>query len=336
MKRLKAVRGFTLLELLVAVVITLLLAGIMLSVTTGTLTLWRRTQDDFTTHTQARLALDLLERDLQSAVHRHEDSGTVWLAAEVINAPGALVNHGWRLTSFMKPAGPSSQQLLPDPLMGFAPTIAAARFGLSGVWLRLITTNVESEGSLPVAVSYQLVRRPVSGNGAAATNPADIRYSLFRSAVSSEHLFVAGNDVTGPAYGSGSAVSGQARTASTIANPHLSDLLATNVVDFGLWLYVRETDGSLRRIFPATNADLTHAGIDLTVPDDGSRFPEVADIMIRVLTDEGARVLDAMEHSNGAVSRPAIHATDADWWWSVVEEHSRVFTRQVEIKGGRP
>ena len=72
--------GFTLLELLVAVAITLLLAGIMLAVTTITLGLWRRTQDNFSSGTTAKLALDLLERDLQSAIHRADGRGNVWLA----------------------------------------------------------------------------------------------------------------------------------------------------------------------------------------------------------------------------------------------------------------
>ena len=44
MKSLCKTAGFTLLELLVAVTITLLLAGIMLSVTTSTLTIWRHTR----------------------------------------------------------------------------------------------------------------------------------------------------------------------------------------------------------------------------------------------------------------------------------------------------
>src|SRR5450759_3925443 len=94
--------GFTLLELLVAVTITLILAGLMLTVVTSTLNLWQRTQNSFTTSAQAALALDLIERDLHAAVFR-QDGGT-WLAVDVINAPSLLIPHGWLTLATMKPA----------------------------------------------------------------------------------------------------------------------------------------------------------------------------------------------------------------------------------------
>jgi len=30
------------------------------------------------------------------------------------------------------------------------------------------------------------------------------------------------------------------------------------------------------------------------------------------------------------------HATDAAWWWAVVDANSTVFTRRIEIKGAAP
>ncbi len=315
--------GFTLLELLVAVAITLLLAGIMLAVTTGTLGLWRRTQDDFSSGTAAKLALDLLERDLQSAIHRADGRGNVWLAAEVINVPSALAGHGWLTTALMKPATNESQRLVPDPGGGQAPGIAEARFGLSGVWLRLFAATAESgsELALPRALSYQLARRPVSG-AVSPANLADVRYMLFRSFASNQATFAAGYDVT---TGNG----------SVLTNPSTSnDTLAVNVVDFGVWLYARNSAGELRRIYPADNGDFVHTATDAAAPGDTERFPVVADVMLRVLTEEGARLLDAMERANGAVSRPGNFPSDAEWWWAVVEANSHVYVRRVEMKGG--
>jgi prepilin-type N-terminal cleavage/methylation domain-containing protein len=323
MNRASSQRGFTLLELLVAVTITLLLAGITLTVTTGTLNLWRRTQDTFTAGTQAKLALDLIERDLQAAVHRRDAKGTVWLAADVSNTPGALPGHGWLTVPVMKPASGASQLLVPDPVNGLAPTIADARFGLSGVWLRFIAATVESESerALPRAIAYQIARRPVSGP-VAATNPAEVRYTLLRTAVSNQTSFANGFNVV-------------TDYAATLTNPGTgTDALATNVVDFGIWLYVRDATAALRRIYPADNSHLSHAATDAVAPGDAERFPEVADVMVRILTDEGARILDAMERANGAITRPAFFANDAEWWWAVVEANSRVYTRRVEIKGG--
>ncbi|MDB6166704.1 MAG: hypothetical protein JWQ83_1844, partial [Lacunisphaera sp.] len=267
-------QGFTLLELLVAVTITLLLAGIMLALTTGTLNLWRHTQDNFSAGTQARLALDMIERDLQTASWRRDGLGTVWLAVDVINNPGTLTNHGWQSATMMKPAGSESQRLVPDSTNGLTPDIGDARFGLSGAWLRFIGTNLDASGSVPVAIAYQVARRPVSGTNVTATNPAEVRYTLFRSAVAADNTMASGNNVTAAAYASASASSGTARAPSTLTNPNTTgDTLATNVVDFGIWLYVRDSSGALRRIYPADNSDLSHLATDAVSPGDPSRFP---------------------------------------------------------------
>src|SRR5258708_3395831 len=173
--------GFTLLELLVAVIITLVLAGLMLTVVTNTLNLWHRTQDNFSTSAQANLTLDMVERDLQAAIFR-KDGGT-WLAVDVINNSDNLATHGWLTpTAASKPATTESQRLVPVAA-GTTPLIGDARFGLSGVWLRFITTNVESGGSPPIAVAYQIARPPLTGSPV-ATTPADGRYTLFRAALS--------------------------------------------------------------------------------------------------------------------------------------------------------
>ena len=323
--------GFTLLELLVAVVITLVLAGLMLTVVTNTLNLWHRTQDNFSTAAQAKLVLDMAERDFQAAPFRKD--GVTWLAVDVINSVGSLNTHGWLAsTAAIKPATTESQRLVPTT-SGTTPLIGDARFGLSGAWLRFITTNVESGGSLPIAVSYQIARRPLSGIISAASQ-ADVRYTLFRAAVSTDNTFANGNDMTATGYASGSSTPAASRNAATITNPNSGDALATNVVDFGVWLYVRDTTtGSLRRIFPADNSDIAHAAHDTGTAPDATRFPDVADVMVRILTEQGAGLLAEIESGNGRITRPSNYVSDPEWWWGVVEANSRVYTRRVEVKG---
>lgn len=332
MNRTRPAQGFTLLELLVAVSITLVLAGLMLTVVTGTLNLWHRTQDGFSTATQAKLALDMVERDFQAMLSR-KDGGN-WLAVDVVNTPGNLATHGWLVpAAAIKPATSESQRLLPLSNNGAAPLISDARFGMSGAWLRFISTNVESAGSLPVAVAYQVARRPLSGAIVASTQ-ADVRYTLFRAAVSAANTFTSGNDVTVPVYGSNSATPAGPRSAATLTNPNSTDALATNVVDFGVWLYVRDpASGGLRRIFPTDNADLNHVARDSGAAADATRIPEVADVMLRILTEQGATLLAQIESGGGRITRPPDYASDAEWWWGVVEANSRVYTRRIEIKG---
>jgi len=322
-------RGFTLLELMVSVVLTLAMAAMMLTVTAGTLGFWRRAQDGFTTGAQAKLALDFLQRDLQSAVFRAEDA-TTWLAVTVTNSTTGLTGRGWQVVPRMKPAAEESLRLVPGPADGHAATIAEARFGLAGAWLRLITHNVEASGSLPTAVSYQLVRRPVSGAEISPSNPAEVRYTLFRSAVAPTVTLSTGHDVL-IGYGSTQEASPPVRSAPSLMNPSTaSDALLGNVVDFGVWLYLRTPEGELRRVFPSDGSDLEHQARN-SAGADAAVFPQVADLMLRVLTSEGARQIAALEQ--GIVARPAAYATDAAWWWGVVEQHSRVYVRRVEFKG---
>lgn len=75
----KATRhGFTLVELLVAVGITAVLAAVLLSLVTSTLTLWGRSAVALSMDNQATLILDRVQRDLESAVVRR-DIDVTWL-----------------------------------------------------------------------------------------------------------------------------------------------------------------------------------------------------------------------------------------------------------------
>ncbi|MEJ1973191.1 MAG: hypothetical protein WDM96_12240 [Lacunisphaera sp.] len=165
-----------------------------------------------------------------------------------------------------------------------------------------------------------------------------MRYNLYRSAVSNAETFANGCDVLAAAYGSASntpssALSTAYRQSRNVTNPSHANLLASNVVDFGCWLYVRDAGGELVRIYPAAVGDLSHQVVGQGSASD-SRFPEVVDLMVRILSDEGAGIIAAIE--SGRVTRPSIYPTDAAWWWSEIEANSAVFTRRVEIKGGVP
>ena len=324
--RMTRCKGFTLLELLVAVSITVLLVGLILAVTTGVLNLWRRTQGGFGAGAEAKLALDLLERDLQSALYRAD--GNTWLAVDVTNSAAGLGNRGWLTSGAIKPATAESLRLLPESDTGGVRHLSEARFGLSGAWLRFIASTAESssELALPRAVAYQICRRPLTGP-VSESNPAAVRYTLFRAAVGSDNTFAAGYNLLAGNYASTSGTPLATRSPATLTNPNVTDALASNVIDLGVWLYVREGDGSLRRVYPVTTGDLSHA-----VQSGAEEMPQVADIMLRILSEEGATLIENIER--GRVTRPAHHANDAEWWWAVAEAHSRVYTRRIEIKGG--
>lgn len=325
----RTVAGFTLLELLAAAAITVLLVGLVLAVTTGALELWRKGQADFVVLSDAGIALDLLERDLQCATSTTVDA--TWLAITLVKDGQDLRNRGWLRDGVRyKPGGEGSFRPLPGSGSADGSALGEARFGLAGAWLRVITATAESgsEPALPRAVAWQIARRPLTGVVSPA-NPAPRRYLLFRSALAAGETFAHGGDLAAPAFTSSSEAPSGTRAPSTMMNPAVADAVIANVVDFGVWLYARGADGALRRTFPTT--------------DDGGEFrtnpataapPAVADVFVRVLTEEGARQIELIE--TGRLVRPREHSSDEAWWWSVADTHSRVFTRRIELKGGSP
>jgi prepilin-type N-terminal cleavage/methylation domain-containing protein len=297
-------RAFTLIELLVAMAITMLLAGLLLTATTSLLQAWRRTQGDAAVAMAANLVLDQIERDLQSAVFRA--NGNIWLDGRMLDS-GQLPNHGWDLTAegVLKPDA-ESVRLLPEPNDDAPSRITDARFGRSGLWLRFVTADREGNaGTVPVAVGYQIVRR----NVASTVSPA-YRYGLFRTRMSSVDTF---NFVLGPGLTDDSPTS--------LISPTLGDLLASNAVDFGIWLATRDVNGVEQPVYPA-------GSLGQGVKAGAARG--VVWVMVRILTEEGANLIEALERGH---SVPPPDRSTGDWWWEQAEAHSRVFIRRIELKG---
>lgn len=288
-------RGFTLVELIVALGITLLLATMSLLAVRGLLALWQRAHGGGIGAIEAKLALDQLERDIHSAILRKD--GTVWCDVRVV-ADAELAAHGWDLTGPRVKPGEASGRLLGD---GGGSSIAGARFGRAGAWLRLVTSDYDGEtgASRPVAISYQLARRAAG-------------YALFREKMSAKATF---ENVMGVGFGAAS-------PAALVAVEN-DDVLASNVVDFGVWVFTRDATGRRVRLFPTTNV----APVAAEFPGGGD--PVVMEIMIRMLTDEGATRLQAFESGHVDVA-PGSGGDEA--WWALVEAHSRVYARTIELK----
>lgn len=311
--------GFTVIELLVAITITVVLAGLLISVTSGALDVWQRTQSRLTMNAQVKVALDLLARDLQAVVR--PPTADIAFAVDVVPT-GELGAHNWRMADpLIKPDDAVSLQVLANATRA-EQRITDARFGRSGIWLRMISTNVESGNSLPTALAYQINRRPISGSVNEAES-ASVRYTLYRTKISSDVAFNQGYDLLLPFYAS---LSLSPRGA--LVAPSTDEALCDNVVDFGVWCYVRQPDGSLGDpVYPAGNKAVRYhaSGASGAV----NPIPDVVDVMLRVLTNNGAERLEQMEL--GRVTRPPEFASNDAWWWSVVEAESQVFTMRIEV-----
>jgi type II secretory pathway pseudopilin PulG len=341
--------AFTLIELLVAAAITALIGVLILMVTGHMMAAWSRTSGQLAAEAQARVVLDVLSLDLQSALYR--DDGRVWLSVEVLDRTD---NSGlWVSASRQKPAGAANGSLRLD-----APSVADARFGQAGVALRFFTSarglndgtspdRVASTASAPCAVAYQIIRRRSGSNPAGTEEKYLLHRALVRPAQAGTRpgtLETGFNldpaDDTGGYLRPDSANDGtQPGDPFSLGHPDNPEcLLAENVVDFGVYLYRRAAGGDLQRIFPIDESDGRHlARTPASGPDAKECFPEVVDVMVRVLTDDGARQVALLESRSGPPgTRPVRYRTDAEWWWGLAEANSRVFTRRIVLPAQLP
>lgn len=350
--------GFTLVELIVAMSITIVLAGIMISVVAGILSAWNRSRGQLVASNQAKVVLDQLVTDLEGAFFKSDDG--VWFATSILesnNSAASESNANLASDRNWVISGSQSVSIKPrtdaDP-RGFvldAPSIADCRFGMAGVWLRFFTTKQDSydtwrDASAPTAVSYQLVRRNVT-----SSSSSEIRYMLYRSEVrvvassgGSPGTFETGYDLH-PLGGSYTTPNDSEGHPGNLIDAPAVRVIANNVIDFGVRLYVRE-GSAFRLVFPAqaaTNGSSPVVGTpsdsDSTVPEEElfhlaagtfpdsadfyrEAFPHIVEIHLRVLTDEGARLIQNLEAGRIAGN-----------WWDIALANSRVFTRRVEILG---
>jgi prepilin-type N-terminal cleavage/methylation domain-containing protein len=217
------------------------------------------------------------------------DGGDTWLAAGIAAEVGGVSAVGRS-----KPVGDISLALGGGRL-------DEARFGGGGAWLRCVTTRRGRNTSLetisaPVLVDYRIQRRPgASGTGF---------HVLARTELSPEQLMRRETLMTETDG------EGEIQTASV-----------EGVVDFGIRCLFRDNGlGSADFVFPP---------IPRPDREGATRIPAVVDVMVRILTDEGARLLARFE-DGGSPLPPSANAAEA--WWEIVLQHSHVYTRRVVLR----
>ncbi len=352
-------RGFTLIELLVAAVITAVLAGFIVTIVSNVSGFWNRASGRLSTEAQARYILDQLSLDLSSAHFR--DDGNTWMAADVFNnATGVPQNGLWQpAAANPKPTTAGAT----GSLNMTTPSISDARFGAAGVWLRFFTTkrgsNTAADNttlSAPVAVGYQIIRRfsaasPTSQKTAYLFHRAEARPATIPPA-NRPGVFESGYNITAAAY---STTNNGTNNGATTGDPrsiqvpgsrtNFASVIGENVIDFGVRCYVRDVaqPTGLRLVFPASNEKGTasnaatarlRAQFPPDIPADSRNYnfvmPDVVDVMVRILTDEGARLIAAYETANSPLSVPA-GITAQQYWWQIAAANSQVFTRRVVV-----
>ncbi len=310
-------KGFTLIELLVATGVTVILVALMITIVSNLLGAYNRSSGVLASRNQASLVLEQLSAEIESLVVR--DSVEVTLAATIrgnnIAGTGSSESEKPTGTYSFAEAGsyqPGENSLAiqepPDsPLGPFAP-IDYLRFGQGGTWLRFISSapSLTNDDSGVRAIGYQIALNPVTS----APN-APLQYMMYRSEVSAQDTFDNGYelDPNSPDYN---------YNGTVLANPGESEIIAGNVIDFGVRLYGTNSNRERVLLFPLNTSDTEY----FASGRGAQGYPRFVEVMVRILTPEGERLLSALRNPNVSIEQG---------WWEIVEEHSEVYSKVIKI-----
>ena len=88
--------AFTLIEIMVASVVMIVLTGLVIQITSEVLKVWSRSSGKLSANAEARIAMDLLTQDLETAVFRN--NGQRWLEARQLDLGDPLTGGNFKTT----------------------------------------------------------------------------------------------------------------------------------------------------------------------------------------------------------------------------------------------
>jgi prepilin-type N-terminal cleavage/methylation domain-containing protein len=289
-------RAFTLIEIMVATVIMVVLVGLVIQITSEVLKVWTRSSGKLSANAEARIALDLITQDLETAVFRN--NGQQWLRVE---APKNTEAGGGSLytdqTVSLKLFSPALDRPKEDDL------------------------GVAIPGDI-CAIGYRLAYKK-SYDGA---NAPEV-YALYRRVIDPKVTF---DDY----LGSGSSGPQLTLTDGTLwadfgANNSITDetnYLAGNIIEFKVLIYEQPAIvGALVVPVNATPEGKLETGRDYAYGGDSVADSAVsteqllyADIILTVVSDTGLEMLNNL----GKIPESAAE---------VVQQHGDTFARRVNF-----
>jgi type II secretory pathway pseudopilin PulG len=323
--------AFTLIEIMVATVVMVVLTGLVIQITSEVLKVWNRSSGKLAANANARVAMDLLTQDLESAVFRN--NGLQWLRSEKDTT--RLNTNTVSLKLF------SSALDRPNP------------------------PNGEDVAGDVCAIAYQLDRRdPVTGSSDMRDGYDNRLWILYRMvvppAITFEHLL--GRKAPGAPKSiqeelpSTNKSGEESQWRDSVNSPYFYDFsytaethyLVSNIVSFDIDFYV-EDDGDPTTLnivsedASGTSSDTRYGfGLDNPVLSNGAtvgpqaynwedspspqqlayRKPlSYATIRLTVLSDQGAQMLQNIDRISETVD-------------DVIRMHGETYIRRVNLLGG--
>lgn len=287
--------AFTLIEIMVATAVMVILVGLVIQITNEVLKVWNRSSGKLSANSEARLAMEFLTQDLETAVFR--DNGMQWLRVEgPIDAGDDYADKTVALNLF-------------------APALDRPKTDAAG-------------GPIPgdiCGIAYRLAFKE-------AYRGSDTKvYALYRNIVDSKttfnQLMGSGNQetLTGGEWSEGTVTDESNYLVTNIVDFKVIVYYQSTPSDSSI---VAEYNGAKSGNAWEITGNYIYGGNQFSGYDEeipAQVKPLYADIMLTMITDEGLEILQNM-----AAGRSGTGYDDAK---DVVREHGQKFIRRVQFAG---
>ena len=293
MKSMRSTRpGFTLLELLVSVSVTVLMLTMLVALVGATSRSWREGRARLETNQEARVALEILSRDLQSMIIRDTPTGASWLEA---HQPETVVESGG------VDAGTSMELYFFSPITDRETAVAE---------------EDDPTGTI-CGLRYVLAHQDPVTAGDAEGGELQM-FGLYRDVRSPEDTF---NDLLGEE---------NLEDAFAATDPEQEEFLASNIVEFNLSFLVETAAGSRVISPPGDSFVLLSEGVQSSLTglsgDDGDDARLLAiQINLTILDRRGAELLRQLDAAGETIT------SRFDSLELFLREHGRQFSQQVPV-----
>lgn len=320
-------RGFTLVELLTAMAITAVLVLSIMQLTTQGISLWKDVNDDVATTSTARVALQTMQRDLESYQMKPGANDYQWFFACKDDEMDSPESHGVKAPARKKGKGkgkvkPGALSYIPESarFIFFAcapdrnPAVSSDPSARAGYRQELASAN-DREGDPYLgdvnAVGYRLEYKDHIQNKAARAGESGIYpvFALYRNVVSQRRTYnelLCKNDLYNAYRG--------------VAADSEEDIICDNVVEMNLTVNIEYISSEAsdkreaeKRLATATVISSNGKGEKVIVTGDsvtvgGSVYPNArivsAQISVTVLTEEGAALVERMRQGKARPPQP--------------------------------
>ena len=259
-------QGFTLVEVLVSSLLTLIIMAMLFSVLIGTMNAWEGGTSKLQSAGDARLALDILKTDLESLVARQTQYDQEWISSIPLLDTDSNIINTW--LTFFSPSLDRDKEI----------------------------NGVEQKGDI-VALSYvSWYQDPISPTLTGPENEINKIFGLYKAMTTTEEAFTTALDFGGDALLTPTVPGtvGYWTDAPSPPRPQINDpsgFLAPNVIQFTVtWLVRKPGALTLTRVDETQTVRLSNILEVSPDPDNvsGGKI-EAAEINITTLTDEGMR-----------------------------------------------